>query len=94
MKFVAVCIYAALIVNVLLLSAVNAAPFYEKAIQDGLKNMFESVGKYSGFDNWFDSFQGMMQDGMEILEEQESPSKMVGKVIKLLQEVMKTGESE
>lgn len=91
MKFA---VYVILIVSCVLLPAIIAAPFYDKIIQDGIKNISESAGKSGVVDNnWLQNFQGMMQDGIEILGGQESAHQLVGKVMKQFREMIETGEN-
>lgn len=91
MKFA---IYVILIVSCVLVTAITAAPFYDKIIQDGIKSISESTGKSGVVDNnWLQNFQGMMQDGMEILGGQESAHHLARKVIKQLRGMMETGEN-
>lgn len=83
-------IYVALIVSCLLLPAIIAAPFYDKIIQDGIKSISEKSG---GVDtNWLQNFQGMIQDGIEILG-QEAARQLVGQVIKQFREMVETEDN-
>lgn len=90
MKFA---IYVALTVSCLLLPAIIAAPFYDKIIQDGIKSISESAEQSGGIDNnWLQNFQGMLQDGIEILG-QEAARHLVGQVIKQFREMMETEDN-
>lgn len=90
MKFA---IYVALIVRALLLPIIIAVPFYDEIIQDGIKSISESVGKSGGIDNnWLQNFQGMMQNGVEILG-REAARQLVEQVIKQLREMIETDDN-